>query len=64
MDYLLNQNGMSRHPISKETMKLLNQSRNIAQKNLNIGLIKRLSQKKLWESSQKLANKSDRVIGR
>jgi glycosyltransferase involved in cell wall biosynthesis len=64
VDYLLNQNGMSRHPISKETMKLLNQSRNIAQKNLNIGLIKRLSQKKLWESSQKLANKSDRVIGR
>ena len=64
VDYLLNQNGMSRHPISKETMKLLNHSRNMAQKNLNIGLIKRLSQKKLWESSQKLANKSDRVIGR
>jgi glycosyltransferase involved in cell wall biosynthesis len=64
VDYLLNQNGMSRSPISKETMKLLNHSRKLAQKHLRIGLIKRLSQKKLWESSQKLANKSDRVVGR
>jgi glycosyltransferase involved in cell wall biosynthesis len=64
VDYLLNQNGMSRNPISKETMKLLNQSRKKAQKQLDVGLLKRLSQRKMWESSQKLANKSDRVTGR
>lgn len=64
VDYLLNQNGMSRNPISQETMKLLNHSRKMAQKHLNVGLLKRLSQRKMWESSQKLANKSDRVTGR
>jgi len=64
VDYLLNQNGMSRDPISKETMKLLNHSRKRAQKHLRIGLITSISQKKMWESSQKLANKSDRVTGR
>ena len=64
VDYLLNQNGMSRNPISKETMKLLNHSRKMAQKHLNVGRLKRLSQRRMWESSQKLANNSDRVTGR
>jgi glycosyltransferase involved in cell wall biosynthesis len=64
VDYLLNHNGMSRNPISKKTMKLLNHSRKMAQKHLSVRLIKRLSQKKIWESSQKLANRSERVTGR
>jgi hypothetical protein len=58
IDYLMNPIGISRVPIPFETMKLISQSRRVAQKHLNVGFAKSRIQEKKWEAAQLHAHKS------
>ena len=58
VDYFMNPIGISRVPIPFETMKLIGQSRRVAQKHLNVGFVKSKIQEKKWKSSQLHAHKS------